>query len=109
MTLKEILDQSKNLEIFEKRDITDKYAELVFLTRDAEKWEQFLSGVLGPAVKVTGNKPEKEDLNLTKTYGGIRIGQSLFKKKFDKITVIAMLWPWQDKNHTTLKLALLRG
>ena len=105
--LKTIIEKCNALQIYEKRDINDGYCELVFDNKEIDKLEKILIEILGTATKPPGTKPTKEDIKLTKDYGGIHDNQTLFKKTFDETTVIAMLWPWQDNAHTTLKIALL--
>jgi hypothetical protein len=38
-------------------------------------------------------------------FGGIRDGQTLYFGNEDKYSLFAMLWPWQDAEHITLKMA----
>ena len=38
-------------------------------------------------------------------FGGIREGQTLYFWGTDHDCIFAMLWPWQDQQHITLKLA----
>lgn len=108
MTLKEIVERCSGLGVYEQRSITDEYGELVFYNKEIDQWNMVFSDILGPAVKPQGAKPTKDDLRLTKNYGGIRAEQTLFKKEIDGFPVIAMFWPWQDEVHTTLKLAVLK-
>lgn len=108
MTLKEILARCSKLSVYEQRHRTDVYNELVFYNEDLDEWSKILTAVLGPPIKPPGAKPAKDDLRLSKDYGGIDINQTLFKKEFDDATVIAMFWPWQDNIHTTLKIILLK-
>ncbi len=104
MTLKEILDKCRALDVYMQRRISEEYSELVFFNRDTEQWNKILTDVLGPAIKPVGAPPTEVDLRLTKAYGGISDHQTLFKKEFDGIVVIAMFWPWQDNERTTLKM-----
>lgn len=107
MTLKDILNRCGELGIHEERCVNDEYCELVFYNRDIVKWNELFADILGVARKPKGISPSKEDLNLTKASGGIRIEQTLFEKKFDTGTVIAKFWPWRDDIHITLKMAFL--
>jgi len=106
MTLDEILQRCQALGVYEKREINDKYAELVFYTRDTPQWTDILTDTLGPAVKPEGIKADRDQLLLTEGYGGIQRNQTLFNKAYGPTSVMAMFWPWQDGIHTTLKLAL---
>ena len=105
--LKEILEKCKALSVQERRSVTDKYCELVFDSKDTDEWTRMLAESLGPPVKPAGQKPTRDDLRLTREYGGIFADQTLFKKEFGNVTITAMFWPWQDGAFTTLKLAAL--
>ena len=107
MTLKEIIEKCGRLSVREKRCITDEYGELVFYNREIDEWNKTFADIFGPAIKPAGSKPTEDDLDLTRDYGGIWIDQTLFRKNFDGVTIIAMFWPWQDAIHTTLKMALV--
>ena len=107
MTLREIIEKCSALGVCEERCITDEYGELVFYNREIDEWDKILADIFGHAIKPAGVSPSKDDLHLTKDYGGIWIDQTLFKKDFDDVTMIAMFWPWKDDIHTTLKVALL--
>ena len=108
MKLREIIKKCGALSIYEKRCITDEFCELVFNNKDKDGWNKIFTDILGHAIKPAGIEPTKEDQYLTKDYGGTWFDQTLFKKEFDDVTVIAMFWPWQDGIHTTLKMALLQ-
>ncbi|MBL7196503.1 MAG: hypothetical protein ISS47_00235 [Candidatus Omnitrophica bacterium] len=108
MTLKEIIDKCSELEVSEKRCISNEYDELVFYNKQTDEWNKIFTDILGPAIKPAGVKPTVDDLDLTKDYGGIYENQTIFKKDFDDVSVIAMFWPWQDNIHTTLKVVLLK-
>lgn len=108
MILKEIIERCSTLRIYEKRRIADDYNELVFYSKDVDQWYKIFADVLDPAVKPKGVKPTKDDLALTRDYGGVSDNQTLFKKEYDDATVIAMFWPWQDGFYTTLKMISLQ-
>ena len=108
MTLQEILGQCGGLGVYEKREASDDYSEVVFFSKEKDAWDKILADLLGPAIKPTGAKPTKEDLSITDDFGGIYNDQTLFKKEQDDATILAMFWPWQDTVHTTLKLILLK-
>lgn len=105
--LKEISEKCSALDIYEKRGANDKYCELVVNNKEINECEKIFTDILGPAAKGPKIKPTKEDARLTREYGGIQPNQTLFKKEFAGLIVIAMLWPWQDNAHTTLKIALV--
>lgn len=106
--LKEIIAGCDALRSYEKRAVSDTYYEKVFCNTELAAWEKVLTDLLGVPAKPPKIKPTREDLALTKDHGGITANQTLFRKKLDDATVIAMLWPWGDGEHTTLKAALLK-
>ena len=107
MTFDDILSQAKDLGIHERRSQSDEYCELVFFSKDLEAWYRILSSAFGEARKPPGHEPTESDLDLTHDTGGIRINQTLFEKDFEKKTIIAKIWPWDDGEHLTLKMAVL--
>jgi hypothetical protein len=104
MSIKAIAEKLAGLEVYEKRSVSDDFCEMVFLKKDIVKWDEVLSRELGPAVKPLGEAPTKEDTALTEAYGGIFKNQVLYKKNADDHLIVAMLWPWQDNTHITLKM-----
>ena len=107
--LKDIIGKCSGLNIDEKRSIADDYVEIVFLNKEIGAWRKVLTDTLGPEIKPAGVEPTESELDLTKDFGGIRGNQTLFKKAFDDVIVIAILWPWQDGVRTTLKIALFKN
>ncbi len=107
MNLNELKSLFKGLTISEDRVDEESYKEMVFLFSDLEKWNKVLTSALNPPVKPVGMKPDKEHVKATEEYGAIRENQTLYKKDFAGQVIIAMLWPWSDGAHITLKLAQL--
>lgn len=108
MELKEIIEKCKTLETYEERLVTVGYYEVVFYTKDVGEWEKLLETIFGVAIKPEGAELSKEDAELIQKYGGARNSQVLYKKKTGNTTVVAMLWPWQDKVRITLKIISLK-
>ncbi|MEJ2037326.1 MAG: hypothetical protein P8X55_00140 [Desulfosarcinaceae bacterium] len=108
MKLKEITDCCRHLKVKEKRCLTDEFVEMVFYNEDAGEWNRVLQAFLGPPSKPEGQKPTARDLELTAGTGGIRINQTLFEKDFEDESIVAKFWPWKDRTHTTLRMALLQ-
>lgn len=106
MTVQEIVAACSTLNIMEQRALTDEYGELVFYRKDLPEWEKLLIRFFGVAAKPAGERPTEEALGLTGDCGGMQDNQTLFKKEANGFTVIAMLWPWQDGAHVTLKIIL---
>jgi len=107
MLLNDIVVLFDEFEVYQRRTVNDNYCELVFYTKDTDKWSDFFTSQLDQPIKLPGSKPSKDDELITKDYGGIYNEQTLFKKEVESSIVIAMFWPWQDGINTTLKLAVL--
>ena len=107
MELKRITDCCGELKINEKRCLTDEFVELVFQNDEIDEWFRIVSAFLGTPTNPKGQEPPQKDLDRTATTGGIRLEQTLFEKDFENGTIIAKFWPWKDKIHTTLRMAML--
>jgi len=108
MNVSDILQRCSHLKIENKNDISKDFVERVFLKNELKDWEKILSDLLGPAAKPAGEKTTEAFLDLTIKYGGILDDQTLFYKKFEDSSIIAMIWPWKDNNQVTLKLACFK-
>ena len=109
MTLQDIISKISSINIQEKRTISDEYSELVFLNKDIDTLSKIFTDIFGQPEKKQGVKPSKDVLRLTKDYGGVWENQTFFKRDNEQNTIIAMLWPWQDNTHTTLKMATIKS
>ena len=107
MMLREIVNRSAGLTIQEMRCDQEDYYEVVVLNREIDRWEKILTAILGLPRKPKGVKPSEDDLTLTKGSGGIRLNQTLYERSFGDYTIIAKFWPWDDNEHTTIKMAHL--
>lgn len=104
MTINEIFEKISVLQIKKKRSHEEGYLEVVFYRKDLDVWERELKEIMGPAVKPFRTKPSEAHGKLAKPYGGIRSNQALYQKSFHAYDVIAMIWPWGDRQHMTLKI-----
>lgn len=102
------IDQTRDLPLYERRGGDDFNEEVVVYNKDLEPWLKVLNSLLDPAAKPAGVKPSKEINAITSPFGGIRDDQTLYKKDFPEGSWLAMLWPWQDKQRTTLKLFFIK-
>ena len=107
MTLEEIWEACRSLKIKEMREQSAEYAELVFFDQDIEGCVIVLESFLGKPTKPAGTAPTPAQIKMTDEFGGIYKGQTLFEKQINGGWVIAMLWPWSDGMHITLKMALV--
>jgi len=63
-----------------------------------------LEGFFGPPARpAEENLPEKIKM-WVKMFGGIITGQTLYFQEGQEGAVLAMLWPWQDGQHITVKI-----
>lgn len=108
MTIEEIVKFGADIAVFEDRGADSSYAEFVFNSVDTPRWEAILSEHLGAVAKPAGAKPTSEQSELTRPFGGVYKDQTLFHHKSAQAEFIAMFWPWQNGQQTTLKLAKLR-
>ncbi len=105
MILKTLQAKCEPLGIKKIKKQKEDYLELVFFAKDIKQWNELFTGLLGPALKPAGQKPSALDLNLTREFRGIRSNQTLFAGKIENAAVLAMFWPWDDRQHVTLKLS----
>ncbi len=108
MNVNDVLQRCSHLKSEGGSDISEDYVEREILIKDIEQWEEILTDMLGPPAKKAGDETTQFFFNLTVNYGGILDDQTLFYKKFNGTSIIAMIWPWKDKNEVTLKIACLK-
>ena len=108
MIMNSIMRKAGALGVHEKRAESYDYCEIVIYNREIAEWIKVIEEELGPASKPAGTKASEEDAELATDLGGIDEGQMLFKKVSGDGTVVAMLWPWQDGEHTTMKIAVVK-
>ncbi len=108
MKLSDIYVQFDSLEVFDRRYLMEDYLELVFFKNHFEKWDNLLTEFLGPVVNPFDADPSEDHLEISKAFGGVRKGQALYLKDFGEYIVLAMLWPWQNETHITLKMPLIK-
>ncbi|MFA5059303.1 MAG: hypothetical protein WC676_01570 [Candidatus Omnitrophota bacterium] len=107
-SLKEIFQKFQSLKCDQQRAMEDDYVEVVFDVKDQQAWHKVLTDVFGPVAKPEGKAPTREDSSLTEEFGGVFDNQVLFRKDFNGTKVIAMLWPWGNRQQITLKMAVLK-
>lgn len=92
--------------LYEQRALDRDYVEVVFFSKDQELWDDLLTNLFGNPLKPAGTSPSKEARAFAQVYGGIFENQTLYYLHSGR-PVIAMLWPWQDGVHVTLKAGKL--
>jgi len=104
LTISEILEKCGQLKIAEERASSRGYCEQIIFADEIDQWIKALTDILGSAVKPAGQKATPQYFSKTVDYGGILDNQTLFYKKFEDKSILAMLWPWKNKIHVTLKI-----
>ena len=90
----------------EKRGESEEFFEAVFFNTGLDKVNAVLEEFLGDPFKPAGVHASAEANAAAKDYGGIHSNQTLYKTEFSGGQVIAMLWPWGNNTHTTLKIVI---
>jgi branched-subunit amino acid aminotransferase/4-amino-4-deoxychorismate lyase len=83
---------------------TDTYFEAVIVREHLQSLAQRLAARLGAPLLPPEDRLPQTVQKIIKEYGGIREGQTLYCLSNGGATIVAMLWPWQDGSHTTLKM-----
>ncbi|MCU0652199.1 MAG: hypothetical protein MUC39_04595 [Candidatus Omnitrophica bacterium] len=92
----------KNVCFEELRQDRDDYLEAVVKKDELEKLTSIVEKFLGPAIPQS--QLPKGIENTIGKFGGIMHGQSLYLKNLGHDEVMVMFWPWQDGEHTTVKI-----
>ncbi|MBP7216375.1 MAG: hypothetical protein KBA46_03715 [Candidatus Omnitrophica bacterium] len=82
----------------------DTHFEAVFVKKTIGRAVTELEGFLGEAKNITADAVSIEISRIVDACGGIMVGQTLYYAVQGKEVVVAMLWPWSDSLHVTLKL-----
>jgi hypothetical protein len=110
MELIDLIVKLKHLDYSQKKYHVDRrgeYAQLVFSSRHMKEWLECIAEMLGPPVKTAQQPVSEEIIALTEDFGEIFDHQTLFYREVDRHRVIAMFWPWKDREFTTLKIMVL--
>lgn len=81
------------------------YFEVVFLNKELQNVSDCFDKFFGQALYPSKNSLSFEVQKTIDDFGGIMPGQTLYFYSKDKSAIFAMLWPWQDGIHTTIKIA----
>ena len=110
MELIEIITKISHLEYAQKKYHVDKhgeYAQLVFSNSQIEDWLVSITELMGDPLKTAGEPVTDDIIDLTEDFGEIFDHQTLFYRKIGDQRMIAMFWPWNNQESTTLKLMIL--
>ncbi len=91
--------------VFDNLRIDDhNYFEAVVVTNELAKLMASLRRLFGSPVWPSKNRLLIQAQEITKAFGGIRPGQTLYSWSQGKDAVFTMLWPWKDGHRTTVKI-----
>ena len=106
MTYQELLEKVKELKFEEVRTDLPTLFEAVTQKDSLKKLTPILESCFGPPFKPAGQAPSSRVQEYTAGYGGIRKEQTLYRSEVGSIHTQAMLWPWSDGMHVTLKILI---
>jgi hypothetical protein len=102
MSFIDLRKELKNVCFKELRQDRNDYLEAVVVKNELGKFTASLEKFLGPAV--SPSQLPQQIAEILAEFGGIMSGQALYFKDEGSDKIIAMLWPWQDGIHTTVKI-----
>lgn len=105
MEFDKIKAEVKSADLETTREDKEDYFEAVLKTGAISALAKILESIFGPPAWPSREKLSKEADKIIKNFGGIRKGQTLYLACQDGVTVFAMLWPWQDGERVTIKMA----
>jgi len=82
----------------------DNYFEAVIVKDELAKLTVSLERIFGSPAWPSKNQLVPRAQEIIKDFGGIRPGQTLYFWSQGKDIIFAMLWPWGDGYHTTVKI-----
>lgn len=88
----------------ELRTDCDNFFEGVIIQQELLKLNLQLKSLLGEPVFPSKNRLDFKVQETISGFGGIMPGQTLYFKNLGKDSILAMLWPWKDGQHTTIKI-----
>lgn len=104
MTFSELKNELKTLSFDTQRRDEGVYFEAVIVKTELESLVAVLEKFFGaPAWDSTRGKLTSEMNDSISEFGGVIAGQTLYFIQDNNNRFFAMLWPWQDHEHITLK------
>ncbi|MBF0123450.1 MAG: hypothetical protein HQL21_08635 [Candidatus Omnitrophica bacterium] len=104
MTYSELVTGLKNVPPQELRVSEDDYFEGVFLQASMPTASVGLEAYFGVPLKPLGMSAGPEAEKISKPYGGIQTGQTLYVRKGQEGLDCALIWPWGNGVSVTLKI-----
>ena len=106
MEFDKIKTEVKKIALETTRIDNENYFEAVIGRARLEEMVRALEDIFGAPAWPSDKKLSKDIEKLIKTAGGLRKGQTLyFLSNGGGCSTFAMLWPWQDGERITIKIA----
>lgn len=104
MDFSEIRKDIKALSFDSLRTDCDNFFEGVIVKKELDKLNAELKSFLGEPVFPSQGRLTHDVKETVDKFGGIMPGQTLYYKDSGTNRILAMLWPWQDGERTTVKI-----
>jgi hypothetical protein len=104
MDFEKIIKALKGIHFVVLRSDDAGYFEAVITGEQLQRLIGQLDFFFGKAVFPSKNKLTSGILRDINAFGGIMPGQTLYYSRGNDGVIFAMLWPWQDKEHITIKI-----
>lgn len=98
--------QIKNVVFETVRADYEDYFEAVITKEKLDELNLSLERGLGAPAWPSKNRLASQVQKAVEEFGGVRAGQTLYWGDQEKFSLFAMLWPWQDAVHITLKMVM---
>ena len=98
------LAEIENIDFDLVRIDTDSYFEAVLLKNKLPQLVENLEKIFKAGKWPSEKEPPPEIEKIISGFGGVRGNQSLYFLREGQDYVCALLWPWQDQEHITLKI-----
>ncbi|MCX5702614.1 MAG: hypothetical protein NTW64_06565 [Candidatus Omnitrophica bacterium] len=78
--------------------------EAVVIKEEIDKLVSRLDSLFGPPAFPSKNRLSLQMRQTVDAFGGLMAGQTLYYSSQGNDVIFAMLWPWKDEEHTTVKI-----
>ncbi|HTY45456.1 MAG TPA: hypothetical protein VMD52_05660 [Patescibacteria group bacterium] len=103
MQFKQLKKEIKTVTFESVRAENETYFEAVLVKEQLQELNRQLEALFGPPAWPSKATLSPEVQEVIEGFGGIMKGQTLYFVSEPACRVFAMLWPWQDGQHITLK------
>jgi len=104
LSFDDLIKEVKGVSFVTVRVESDGYFEAVIWNTELKSLTEKLDKYFGSPTWPSKNKLPSHAEETIKNFGGINPGQTLYFWNEDGAAIFAMLWPWQDEKHTTVKV-----